>query len=127
MHCLPNMAEIRTEIRIMANMKSSGHCSQTLICVEGKITRAIRRQLLRLMYIHSKNQCNIKVPLRRTSAMNKKVFNRTTRCSGKYLNSPFYKGTLLWNALSPDLQKAGNVIVFVRELKKMDVRYQETL
>ena len=108
-------------------MKSSGHCSQTLIYVEGKITRAIRRQLLGLMYIHSKHQCNIKVPLHQTRAMNKIVFNTATRCSGKYLNSPLYKGTLLWNAMSPDLQKDGNVIVFVRELKKLDVRYQETL
>ena len=44
---------------------------------------------------------------------------------GKYLGSPFYKETLLWNTLSVELQRIDNVMLFANGLKKMYVRYQE--
>ena len=62
-----------------------------------------RKQLLRLMYLHSKNDANIKDPARQTRTGNNIVFKTATKCNGKYLNSPFYKGTLLWNKLDANI------------------------
>ena len=41
------------------------------------------------------------------------------------MNSPFYKGTLLWDKLSTELQHANNVKCFEENLKKLYVVYQE--
>ena len=84
-----------------------------------------RRQLLRLMYLHSKVGHNIKVPQRVTRAITKLVFTTATRCTNKYLNSPFYKGTILWNDLDVELQKIDNVKLFVEGIKKLYRNYQE--
>ena len=56
-----------------------------------------RKQLLRLMYLHSKVEANMKKPERITRAIMKPVFKTASRCTNKYLNSPLYKGTILWN------------------------------
>ena len=84
-----------------------------------------RKQLLRLMYLHSKNDDNIKKPARQTRAVTKIVFKTATKCTAKYLGSPFYKGTLLWNLLSPEEQRSDTVLQFVNGLKKLYTRYQE--
>ena len=36
--------------------------------------------------------------------MTKIVFKTPAKCERKYLNSPFYKGTLMWNNLSLEQQ-----------------------
>ena len=41
------------------------------------------------------------------------------------MNNPFYKGTLLWDKLNTDLQRANSVKSFVENLKKLYVVYQE--
>ena len=84
-----------------------------------------RRQLLRLMYLHSKVENNLKECVRITRAVTKIVFKTASRCTGKYLNSPFYKGTILWNNLDVDLQKICNVNRFVKGIKKLYLIYQE--
>ena len=84
-----------------------------------------RKQLLRLMYLYSKKESNIQIPIRVTRARTKIVFKVATKCTGKYLGSPFYKGTLLWNTLSVDLQRMQNVYKFVEGLKYMYNGYQE--
>ena len=84
-----------------------------------------RRQLLRLMYLHSKIESNVKKPVRVTRAITKVTFKTASRCVNKYLNSPFYKGTILWNNLDVELQRIGSVKRFVGELKKLDRNYQE--
>ena len=84
-----------------------------------------RIQLLRLMYLHSTVEGNIKVPQRVTRNNTKLVFNTATRCTGKYLNSPFYKGTVLWNSLDVELQRANNVNFYMRDIKKSYRNYQE--
>ena len=61
------------------------------------------------MYLHGKEEVNIKRPLRITRALLRVNFNKATKCTGKYLNSPFYKGTLLWDKLDKNLQHANNV------------------
>ena len=55
------------------------------------------------MYLHSKVENDIKESGRITRAVTKTVFKTATRCIGKYLNSPFYKGTILWNNLDVEL------------------------
>ena len=84
-----------------------------------------RKQLLRLMYLHSKTVDNLKKPVRLTRAVNKITFKTAGKCTGKYLNSPFYKGTLLWNDLNVDLQKSLNVDRFADGLKKLYTMYEE--
>ena len=84
-----------------------------------------RKQLLRLMYIHSKVESNIKKPIRPTRAMSKMVFKVPTRCTSKYLNSPFYKGTVLWDNIDIDLQRVENVNQFQVGLKKLYTVYRD--
>ena len=84
-----------------------------------------RKQLLRLMYIHSRNCDNIKVHVRITRTVEKLIFKKATKCTGKYINSPFYKGTLLWDKLAKDLQHVNTVERFMEELKKLYTVYHE--
>ena len=84
-----------------------------------------RKQLLRLMYLHSKVHTNIKIPIRPTRAMTKVIFNTATRCTSKYLNSPFYKGTVLWDNIDNELQRVNNVHQFQLGVKKLYTEYRE--
>ena len=84
-----------------------------------------RKQLLRLMFLHSKNENNVKNPVRLTRAAGKIIFKTATKCTGKYMNSPFYKGTLLWNHLNPAEQRSGNVVQFGNVLARLYKVYEE--
>ena len=53
------------------------------------------------------------------------IFKVPARCKTMYLNSPFYKGKLLWDKLQENVQKCGTVEEFVLNLKTiciMDMR-----
>ena len=78
-----------------------------------------------LMYLHSRNDDNVKNPTRLTRAMANVVFKTATKCTGKYLNSPFYKETLFWNQLSHTVQCSDTVLHFVKGLKTLYTQYQE--
>ena len=41
------------------------------------------------------------------------------------MNSPYYKGTEMWNALDVDMQKSTSILDFAKKLKKLYIRYQE--
>ena len=84
-----------------------------------------RKQLLHLMYLHSRNDNNLKVPVRLTRAVLKLNFKTATKCTTKYLNSPFYKGTLLWNQLNSIDQRSNTVSSFVNCLSRLYNVYQE--
>ena len=84
-----------------------------------------RKQLLRLMYLHSKNENNVKVPVRLTRAVTKIVFKTATKCTGEYLNSPFYKGILYWNDLSVAEQRFDTVFHFASGLTRSYNIFQE--
>ena len=84
-----------------------------------------RKQLLRLMYIHSKNVSNLKRPARPTRAGSKLVFNTPTKCTTKYMCSPFFKGNRLWNELSEELQRSYNVLRFTQGLNILYKVYEE--
>ena len=77
------------------------------------------------MYLHSRIERNMKKPERVTRAIMKLVFKTPSRCINKYLNSPFYKGTVPLNNLDNDLQRMCNVKGFVNGLDRLYTEYQE--
>ena len=97
------------------------HAECTLLGLEQRR----RKQLLRLMYLHSKNELIIKQPARLTREASIIVFKVPSRCTDKYMRSPFYKGNILWNQLDVNVQKICNVTKFTEALNTLYVRYQE--
>ena len=97
------------------------HAECTLLGLEQRR----RKQLLRLMYLHSKDESNIKQPARLTREASKIVFKIPSRCTDKYMRSPFYKGNILWNQLDVNVQKICNVTKFTEALNTLYVGYQE--
>ena len=77
-----------------------------------------RKQLLRLMYLLSKDESFVHVPCRLTIARNANriTFKVPTRINHIYEHSPYYIGTLLWNALPQAVQESNSIIDFKREL-----------
>ena len=71
------------------------------------------------MYLHSKHEANIEKPVRLTRAVTKIVFKTAPKCTRKYLGSPFYEGTLLWNDLSSEQQSTDTVLQFINGMKKL--------
>ena len=69
------------------------------------------------MFEYSKNDANLKIPVRPTRSATKIVFKTPARCNHKYLNSPFYKGTRLWDTLDNNVQRARNLDEFVRHVR----------
>ena len=83
-----------------------------------------RKQLVKLMYYHSINEQNVKKPIRPTRAAEKIVFNIPNRCTTKFLNSPYYIGTQIWNDLSFAVQSSENMLVFERSISPLYAEYQ---
>ena len=77
------------------------------------------------MYLHSKNDNNVKKPVRLTRAVTKIVFKTAVKCTSNYMNSPFYKGTLLWNQLRPEEQRSETILQFAKCLEKLYTTYKE--
>ena len=77
------------------------------------------KQLLSLMYIYSTKENVRLVRDRVTRNIDKFVFKTETRIGTKYENSPFYRGTILWNSLSKELQFADDIHIFKTEIAKM--------
>ena len=70
------------------------------------------KQLLGLMYGYS-NLDDVWLVRERVTRNNQKfVFKTETRFGPKYENSPFYRGTVLWNKLQKDVQLSDNVFMF---------------
>ena len=84
-------------------------------------------QILKLLYNYSKNGKYVKVTANRTRADAKIVFNIPDKCTTKFLNSPFYKGTQVWNLLPEHVQRSANTDVFIRHIKPMYRSYVNML
>ena len=67
------------------------------------------------------------IPARNTRNANKFVFKTETKIRTKYENSPFYKGTKLWNELTHDIQSADNKWIFKTHVNKMYKRYKSEM
>ena len=57
-----------------------------------------------LMCIHSQNNNVRQIGIRETRSANKFIFKTDARVGSKYENSPFYRGTRLWNKLEQNVQ-----------------------
>ena len=84
-------------------------------------------QLLKLLYSYSKAETNIKVPVRYTRAATKVVFKIPSRCTDKFLTSPLYKGTKLWNNLDVNVQRSETIDNFMKLTKPNFMRYRDRL
>ena len=82
-----------------------------------------RKQLLRLMYLLSKDENYVHVPGRMTRNANRIVFKVPTRMLTIYEHCPYYIGTVLWNELPQDIQESNTIYEFKREIDKMNRTY----
>ena len=71
-------------------------------------------QLLKLLYGYSRNRNHLKAPIRLTRAGTKVVFDIPTKCTDKYLNSPLYKGSQIWDLLPENVQRSDTLKEFIR-------------
>ena len=69
------------------------------------------------MYARSKKIRYIKKHVRVLKANAKIQFKLMIKCSGKYLNSPLYRGSSLWDTLPDIVQRSLNIQTFMKHLK----------
>ena len=70
------------------------------------------KQVLIMMYKMSKIPMNIVIPARATRLHDKIVFRVDRKVGTKYSNSPYYKGTVIWNSLTKEEQNAETLLQF---------------
>ena len=80
-------------------------------------------QLLTLMYKNSKKEGNRIIGARATRQQEKYVFRTDNKIGTKYSNSPYYKGSKLWNVLDKDVQFSDSIFLFKQHVKKMYKKY----
>ena len=79
------------------------------------------------MYKLSKKDPYIKRTNVNTRGNAKIKFKLMTRCSGKYLGSPLYRGSLLWDKIDKEIQYMPNVKQFTKALIKNCRVYKDLL
>ena len=89
------------------------------------IEQHMQKQLLWLMYIDSRNVDNRKINQRDLRSGNKFIFKVDTKIGTKYQNSPFYKGTILWNDLTPGIQFSRDIFQFKQLVGKKYPVYEK--
>ena len=87
------------------------------------LEQRMRKQLLWLMFILSKDQRFLKVPNRVTRNVDRIVFKVPARITPVYERSPFYIGTKLWNELTRSIQEAQDVHAFKKEINRRNRTY----
>ena len=84
-------------------------------------------QCLSLMYRLSKKEVYVKRTNVHTRGNVKIKFKLMSRCSGKYLSSPLYRGSQLWDKLDKTTQDLPNVKLFTTSLVKNCRVYKDLL
>ena len=84
-------------------------------------------QCLNLMYRLSKKEMYIKRTNVNTRGNRKKKFKLMTKCSGKYLGSPLYRGSELWDKLAKSVQDLPTNLKFANTIKKSFRIYKDLL
>ena len=84
-------------------------------------------QLLKLLYSCSMDRKYLKITANRTRVDAKVVFNIPGKCTTKFLNSPFYKGTQVWNNLPVDVERAVNIDIFSKRIRPLYSTYGNLL
>ena len=77
-----------------------------------------RKDLIYLMYRLSKKPTYIKCARVNTRGNVKTRFNLMSKCTTKYLNSPLYRGSNLWDILDKNVQDMPTLKRFVSEIVK---------
>ena len=85
------------------------------------------KQVLMLMYVYSKNDNVRRITGRETRLADKFVFKTDTKIGTKYENSPFYRGTKLWDKLEKDVQLCDNRWAFKKFLLPLYKNYKNIL
>ena len=62
-----------------------------------------------------------------THAESKIVFDTLDKCTTKFMNSPFHKGTQMWNLLPENFHCSVNIDVFSKYIKPMYSKYVNLL
>ena len=91
------------------------------------LEQRMRKQLLWLMYIMSRDEKNRKIGVRDLRSNTKFIFKTDSKIGTKYQRSPYYQGTLLWNELPTSVQFAENVYEFKKLVKREYVKYENLL
>ena len=74
------------------------------------------KQILAIMYRLSRDVKKRKESNRVTRTSNKFIFHTDTKIGTKYANSPFYKGTMIWDQLSEETQLSPDIFQFEKEI-----------
>ena len=83
----------------------------------------MRKQLLWLMFVLSRDKTFLGVSNRVTRSAEKIVFKVPVKILPVYERFPYYIGTKLWNELSKDVQIVKDIHVFKREIDRMNRHY----
>ena len=83
----------------------------------------MRKQLLWLMYILSRDEVFRNVPNRVTRSGNKIVIKVPTKILPIYEHSTYCKGTKLWNELTATEQDSPDIFAFEKEIARMNRVY----
>ena len=117
-------------LRICLRYRLADRISERNLHIESNIQILEQRQklqLLKLMYYKSKIVTNIKVASRPTRAGDNIVFRIPTKCTTKYLNSPYYIGAQLWSKARGDVQRAANIFEFDKHIAPFYRTYQDPI
>ena len=76
---------------------------------------------MKLLFTRSKDEKNIKKPVRVLRGNSKVKFKVMSRCTGKYLNSPLYRGTVIRDLIPLHVQKS--LDVFTKHIRLMNHEY----
>ena len=85
-------------------------------CKMISLEQRMRKQLLWLMYIFSKDERFLKKPNRVTQGAEKVVFKVPAKITPVYERSPYYTGIKLWNDLSKYVQESHDIFAFKKEI-----------
>ena len=89
------------------------------------LEQRMRKQLLWLMYILSRDHVFLQVPNRVTRNALKITFKVPNKITPVYEKSPFYIGTKLWNELSVETQDSTDIFEFKKHIARMNRRYKK--
>ena len=87
-----------------------------------------KKQLLCLMFIYKSRHINIQgVHGRNTRAAQIYSFARERYHYVKYKNSPYYKGSILWDELPVETRQCNSMLDFKKSLRRIYRRYDDSI
>ena len=95
-------------LRLRMRYKLADHVSIERLHHEANLQSIEQRghyQLLKLLYDYSRDDLNVKAPVRQTRAASKIAFKIPSRCMDRCLHSPLYFGSKIWNNLDINVQR----------------------